>query len=70
MEGEDAAKPVQLAAIKRFGRVEEIAELLALCAGPKPSYLTGTDILCDGGAVAGMKRTDLLRIAVEKALRS
>lgn len=40
------------AALKRFGKPEEIAELLAFCASDKASYLTGVDILCDGGVVA------------------
>ena len=65
LEGEGAARPVQYAAIKRFGRVEEIAELLAFCAGPKPGYLTGTDILCDGGVVAGLKPRDLMKMAAK-----
>ncbi|NPU94370.1 MAG: SDR family oxidoreductase [Gammaproteobacteria bacterium] len=40
------------AALKRFGRPEEIAALLAFCASDKASYLTGVDILCDGGVIA------------------
>lgn len=40
------------AALRRAGRPEEIAELLAFCAGDKASYITGVDILCDGGVVA------------------
>ncbi len=55
LEGEDASGPLRAAALKRFGRPEEIAELLVFCAGPKCGYLTGTDILCDGGTVAGIK---------------
>lgn len=39
-------------AIKRPGRVEEIANLFAFCVSAKASYLTGVDILCDGGCVA------------------
>jgi NAD(P)-dependent dehydrogenase (short-subunit alcohol dehydrogenase family) len=39
-------------AIKRTGHVEEIANLLAFCASEKAGYLTGVDILCDGGCVA------------------
>jgi NAD(P)-dependent dehydrogenase (short-subunit alcohol dehydrogenase family) len=39
-------------AIKRPGRVEEIANLFAFCVSSKASYLTGTDILCDGGCIA------------------
>lgn len=41
------------AAIKRFGSPEEIAAVLAFCASPAPGYLTGTDILVDGGTRAG-----------------
>ena len=54
---------VQLGALKRFGRPAEIAELLAFCAGDKPGYLTGTDIICDGGVLAAMSFTDMLRLA-------
>jgi len=39
-------------AIPRLGKVEEIATLIAFCASDQPGYLTGTDILCDGGCVA------------------
>jgi NAD(P)-dependent dehydrogenase (short-subunit alcohol dehydrogenase family) len=44
---------LKTAAIKRFGKPEEIAELLAFCASEKAGYLTGTDVLCDGGVMAG-----------------
>lgn len=40
------------AALKRPGRPSEIAELLGFCASAQASYLTGVDILCDGGVVA------------------
>ena len=40
------------AALQRPGKPEEIAELLAFCASEKAGYLTGVDILCDGGVVA------------------
>jgi NAD(P)-dependent dehydrogenase (short-subunit alcohol dehydrogenase family) len=43
------------AAVPRWGKAEEMAELLAFCAGPKAGYLTGTDILNDGGVVASMR---------------
>ncbi|HRL50141.1 MAG TPA: SDR family oxidoreductase [Propioniciclava sp.] len=39
-------------AIKRAGRPEEIAFLYASVADDQMGYLTGTDILCDGGCVA------------------
>jgi NAD(P)-dependent dehydrogenase (short-subunit alcohol dehydrogenase family) len=41
-------------ALRRIGRPEEIAEVLAFCASDKASYLTGIDIACDGGALAAM----------------
>jgi NAD(P)-dependent dehydrogenase (short-subunit alcohol dehydrogenase family) len=51
-EKSGSAEMLKKAALKRFGKPEEIAELLAFCASDKASYLTGTDILCDGGVVA------------------
>lgn len=39
-------------AVKRVGRVEEIAGLFAYCVSESAGYLTGVDILCDGGLVA------------------
>jgi hypothetical protein len=38
-------------------------EILAFCASERPGYLTGTDILCDGGATAGLTRKDRLAMA-------
>lgn len=43
-------------AFPRLGKVDEIGELIAFCASDKPSYLTGTDILCDGGCIAGQMK--------------
>ena len=42
------------AAVPRWGKPEEMAELLAFCASDKAGYLTGTDILNDGGVVASV----------------
>jgi NAD(P)-dependent dehydrogenase (short-subunit alcohol dehydrogenase family) len=53
---------VNYAALKRFGKPEEIAELLAFCASEKAGYLTGTDILCDGGTIASMTLRDKLTV--------
>jgi NAD(P)-dependent dehydrogenase (short-subunit alcohol dehydrogenase family) len=58
-----AGELAKYAAIKRFGRVEEIAEVLAFCASERPGYLTGTDILVDGGAAATMTRKDARAMA-------
>ncbi|MEZ0364804.1 SDR family oxidoreductase [Mycobacterium sp. pUA109] len=43
------------AAVPRWGKPEEMAELLAFCASDRAGYLTGTDILNDGGVIASMK---------------
>lgn len=51
-EKSGSAEMLKKAALKRFGRPEEIASLLAFCASDKAGYLTGVDVLCDGGVVA------------------
>lgn len=51
------------AAVPRWGKPEEMAELFAFCASDKAGYLTGTDILNDGGVVASM--TERARVAAE-----
>jgi NAD(P)-dependent dehydrogenase (short-subunit alcohol dehydrogenase family) len=43
------------AAVPRWGNAEEMADLLAFCASAKAGYLTGADILNDGGVIASMK---------------
>jgi NAD(P)-dependent dehydrogenase (short-subunit alcohol dehydrogenase family) len=52
IEKDEASNYTKHCAIKRFGYVEEIANLFAFCASDKCGYLTGVDILCDGGCVA------------------
>lgn len=54
-EKSGSAAMLKTAALKRFGRPEEIAELLAFCASDRAGYLTGVDILCDGGVIAGRR---------------
>jgi NAD(P)-dependent dehydrogenase (short-subunit alcohol dehydrogenase family) len=56
------------AAVPRWGKPEEMAELLAFCAGDKAGYLTGTDILNDGGVIASTK--ERARVAAALATRS
>lgn len=51
------------AAVPRWGKPEEMADLLAFCASHKAGYLTGTDILNDGGVVASMKERARLAAA-------
>jgi NAD(P)-dependent dehydrogenase (short-subunit alcohol dehydrogenase family) len=55
-EKSGSAEMLKTAALKRFGKPEEIAEVLVFCASEKAGYLTGTDILCDGGVVAGRQK--------------
>ena len=61
-EQSGAGAMIDYAALRRFGKPEEIAELLAFCASEKAGYLTGIDILCDGGVVASMTLRDKLRV--------
>lgn len=51
------------AAVPRWGKPEEMAALLAFCAGDRAGYLTGTDILNDGGVVASVR--ERARVAAE-----
>jgi len=53
------------AAVPRWGKAEEMAELFAFCVSDKAGYLTGTDILNDGGVIASMK--ERARVAAEQA---
>lgn len=50
-----ASALLKFAAIRRFGKPEEIAAVLAFAASEAPGYLTGTDILVDGGTRAGQE---------------
>jgi NAD(P)-dependent dehydrogenase (short-subunit alcohol dehydrogenase family) len=54
-------------ALGRLGEAEELARLLAFCASDKAGYLTGTDILCDGGAMAAMKNSVKKQATVVRA---
>lgn len=54
---------LRFAALERLGQPEEIAEVLAFCASTRPGYLTGTDILCDGGTRAGLTLAGLVAMA-------
>ncbi|MGA8328095.1 MAG: SDR family oxidoreductase [Mycobacterium sp.] len=52
-------------ALRRFGTADEVAEVLAFCAGEKASYLTGIDVVCDGGSLAAVSLRDKLAMARE-----
>jgi NAD(P)-dependent dehydrogenase (short-subunit alcohol dehydrogenase family) len=50
-------------ALARYGRVDEVAALLEFLVKSSPGYITGTDILVDGGAMATMTLGDMIRMA-------
>ena len=52
-EKEEAVQYLKYAAINRLGNPEEIAYLFKTCVDERNSYLTGEDIICDGGIVSG-----------------
>ena len=54
-EDHGAGELIKVAALKRFGKPEEIAAVLAFCASPSAGYLTGADIQVDGGTAAGQE---------------
>ena len=39
----------RMIALKRYGRPQEIAALVAFLAGPEGAFITGTSLLADGG---------------------
>jgi NAD(P)-dependent dehydrogenase (short-subunit alcohol dehydrogenase family) len=57
-EGKGSGAMAAHSALHRFGTAEEVAELLAFCVSERAGYLTGVDILCDGGTVASMTLRD------------
>ncbi len=64
LEEEAGSGPMlRYAALKRFGKPEEVAEVLAFCASTKAGYLTGVDIACDGGVLAAFTLKDMITIA-------
>jgi len=47
--GEWAVPQKAATALNRYGRVEEIAAMVAFVAGPESSYITGANLTVDGG---------------------
>ncbi len=52
LEKEEATAYLKFNAIKRPGRTEEIARLYVALIDERIGYLTGADIICDGGCIA------------------
>ncbi|MCV4770402.1 SDR family oxidoreductase, partial [Escherichia coli] len=47
------AEPQRAAtALQRYGKVDEVAALVAFVAGPEASYITGANLTVDGGTNA------------------
>jgi 3-oxoacyl-[acyl-carrier protein] reductase len=51
-DGDWAAPQIAHTALKRYGRVEEIAAMVAFVAGPEADYITGASLTVDGGTNA------------------
>jgi 3-oxoacyl-[acyl-carrier protein] reductase len=50
--GDWATPQIALTALNRYGRVEDIAAMVAFVAGPEASYVTGANLTVDGGTNA------------------
>ena len=50
--GDWATPQTAITALKRYGKVEEVAALVAFVASPEASYITGANLTVDGGTNA------------------
>jgi 3-oxoacyl-[acyl-carrier protein] reductase len=50
--GDWATPQTAVTALKRYGKVEEVAALVAFVASPESSYITGANLTVDGGTNA------------------
>jgi len=50
--GDWATPQIANTALKRYGRVEDVAALVAFVAGPEADYITGANLTVDGGTNA------------------
>lgn len=55
VEGEEAAGFAKSGALGRLGEPEEIAKMMAFMVSDDCSYMTGVDVLYDGGSISAFK---------------
>ncbi|GLR67456.1 hypothetical protein GCM10010909_21370 [Acidocella aquatica] len=53
--GPEMDKMISVTPLARFGRADQIASVVAFLVSPAASYISRTDILVDGGTVAGIE---------------
>lgn len=51
-ESEWATSQKAATALNRYGKVDEVAALVAFVAGPEAAYITGANLTIDGGTNA------------------